>query len=167
MYKQCKTEQSAKRQREFGTTLLAMMKQTPYQKISVSALCREMQVQRKTFYRYFDGIEDVLNVILDEVIDEAFLFLLGEPELEQFFAYWQSQAELLDILGKNHITGSLFNRMGEYIFINKKEVTLTDLNIVSYIASFMAIVRVWHNGGMTQSPKELADMIKRTYITNR
>ena len=65
MYKLCKTEQSARRQQEIEEGLLAMMLQQPYEEISVSDLCKKMDLPRKSFYRYFGSKEDALYGLLD------------------------------------------------------------------------------------------------------
>ena len=70
MYKLCKTEQSALRQRLFEDALLAEMTQRRYEDITVSDLCRRMNVPRKAFYRYFDGKDGALFAMLDHRLME-------------------------------------------------------------------------------------------------
>jgi len=49
MYKQCRTEQSARRQRELEQGLVQVMLKRQYDEISVSDLCAEIDVPRKAF----------------------------------------------------------------------------------------------------------------------
>ena len=65
MYKLCKTEQSAKRQREIEMTLMRQMQTKRFDDVSVSEICDEMKMPRKAFYRYFDSR------------DGAFIFCFG------------------------------------------------------------------------------------------
>lgn len=167
MYKQCKTIKTVQRQKEFEKTLLSMMERMDYRDISISALCREMKVQRKTFYRYFDGIEDVLNIMIDEVMQEAFLFLEGTPEIERFFDFWKSKRRFLDILAQHHLSSLLLNRTSERILLLSGEtVTIKGLRWISYAAAFVSIVIIWHRGGLLQSAEELADMVRKIYGVN-
>ena len=53
MYKLCKTEQSAQRQRSLEEGLLPAMKTKRYEEITISDLCSQMEIPRKSFYRYF------------------------------------------------------------------------------------------------------------------
>ena len=53
MYKQCQTEQSTARQRQLEQGLLQIMQKRHYDEISVSDLCEELGIPRKSFYRYF------------------------------------------------------------------------------------------------------------------
>ena len=101
MYKVCKTEKSMERQKLFQTTLLTMMKKQRYQDITVTSLCKEMNIPRKTFYRYYDALDDVLFASMDEAITRSFLYLEVKVDLEGFFTYWQNNKYFLDILEKN------------------------------------------------------------------
>ncbi len=49
---------------------IALEKEMNYEKISVKKLCERAEISRATFYLHYDGIDDVLN----EVIDDALLF---------------------------------------------------------------------------------------------
>ncbi len=49
---------------------IALIRNTPYDKINVTALCRDAEISRATFYLHFDNVDDVL----DQVIDDALLF---------------------------------------------------------------------------------------------
>ena len=61
MYKLCKTEESAKRQREMELTLFECMKTTRYEDITVNNICECGGFPRKAFYRYFDNKESALR----------------------------------------------------------------------------------------------------------
>ena len=72
MYKLCKTEQSAQRQRELEQGLLKMMLQCRYEDISVSDLCDQLEIPRKSFYRYFSSKDGALYALLDHTMMEFF-----------------------------------------------------------------------------------------------
>ena len=55
MYKLCKTEQSANRQRQLEEGLLQIMLTRHFEEVSVSELCDQLQIPRKSFYRYFSS----------------------------------------------------------------------------------------------------------------
>ncbi len=107
MYKLCKTERSARRQREIENALLELMKVQHYDTISVTALCDKLDMPRKAFYRYFDGKEDALQALLEHTMAE---YAASAPavdaegrrslkrELQQFFAFWREHRTLLDAL---------------------------------------------------------------------
>ncbi len=49
---------------------LKLIKATPYDRISVTSICKEAEISRTTFYLHFSNVDDVL----DRVIDDALLF---------------------------------------------------------------------------------------------
>lgn len=51
-------------------SLLALLKDHPYEKINVSLLSRKASITRTTFYLHYESIDEVLNAVLDD----AFLF---------------------------------------------------------------------------------------------
>ena len=70
MYKLCKTEQSAKRQREIENCLFEIMKGKHYEEITITEICERMSMPRKAFYRYFDSKEDALSALIDHSMAE-------------------------------------------------------------------------------------------------
>ena len=50
--------------------LLELNKETAYDKINVTMVCRQAEIARATFYLHFDSLDEVL----DSVIDDALLF---------------------------------------------------------------------------------------------
>ena len=61
MYKQCRTEQSAVRQRQLEQGLMEAMMKKKYEEISVTDLCVELGIPRKAFYRYFSDKDGALH----------------------------------------------------------------------------------------------------------
>lgn len=167
MYKICKTEKSAERQKLFQTTLLAMMKKQRYQDISVTELCKEMEIPRKTFYRYYGTMEDVLYAILDEALIESFLKLEIKADLAGFFGYWKKKKGLLDVLEKSGLSPLLVNRIYEKFSMdadNRYKVGSVDyLRYSGYISAIMTILLSWHHTGMQQSADEMSELVKQMF----
>ena len=112
MYKLCKTEQSAKRQREVENALLELMSKKQYPEISITELCEKLEMPRKTFYRYFDSKEDTLYALIEHTMSEyqsfpaspnqeGFRTLTGE--IENYYKFWICHKPLLDALHKNNM----------------------------------------------------------------
>ena len=71
MYKICHTKESAQRQRELERGLLDALGRQPYDKITLTDLCRELQIPRKTFYRYFPVKDDCLLALIDHTLSDC------------------------------------------------------------------------------------------------
>ncbi len=117
MYKLCKTERSAKRQREIEQALFDLMTQQHYEDITVTKLCASIVMPRKAFYRYFDSKDDALLALIEHTMldyqreygnNYSPIFPRSlRTELAQFFAFWKKRRLLLETLDRNHLTGVL------------------------------------------------------------
>ena len=170
MYKICKTEKSIQRQKLFQTTLLSMMEKQQYHDITVTALTKEMGIPRKTFYRYYDVLEDVLYAIIDDAIIRSFLNLEVRADIEGFFIYWNKNKYILDVLEMNGLSTLLINRVYEkfntgILVENTDEEGVTDkeLKYAGYIAAIMTMLISWHHTGMKQSPKEMHRIVQEMF----
>ena len=73
MAKQCTTEKSLERQNRIGKALEEMMMEQDYEDIFVSDLCTRAGISRRSFYRYFNGKDDVLRSLLEDIIRDCHL----------------------------------------------------------------------------------------------
>lgn len=48
-------------------SMLELMEETPYEQLSVTAICKKAEITRSTFYLHYDN----LNGVLDELIEDA------------------------------------------------------------------------------------------------
>ncbi len=114
MYRRCTTEKAAQQQRTLEQCLLEHMLTSPFHEISVSSVCEQADLPRKTFYRLFDKKEDLLDALIDQALLDRESY---EPDpsvppggLHQFFAYWKSQHKLLEALTRNNMYPLLLER---------------------------------------------------------
>lgn len=179
MYKLCKTEHSAARQRQIEYGLLDLMSLKPYDDISVSDLCDHMQIPRKSFYRYFSGKEGALHALLDHtMLDyEGFnaVYLNNdrrtlEKELSQFFMFWLTQKKLLDVLVRNKLSGLLVERalsnaiqsttIPQRFLRDLSPFMQKQINLFC-ISGLMSIVLTWHQDGYQESVEQMAESTTR------
>lgn len=166
MYKLCKTEQSARRQRDFELALLHLMEHKNYFKITITDLCKEMNAPRKAFYRYFDSVDDVLDALLDYEYLES-MKGISDQNYESFFLYWSQNRLLLDILEKYSLSPRLISRAGQMILLkyldSAKNLSLNEMQKISFSSSEITLMILWHHNGMKQSPKEMSRVLEKTF----
>lgn len=184
MYKLCKTEQSAQRQRRLEEGLLNAMKQRRYEEITISDLCDQMQIPRKSFYRYFTSKDGALHALLDHTLLEfqqkTGLFTEGvgydnsQQSLELYFDFWLEQRGLLDALVKSNLSGLLVQRavnqaLSEYqvpLYMIPPELRSVRGQAISFaICGLMSMVLSWHRDGYSQSPREMAAITAKIMST--
>lgn len=179
MYKLCKTDQSAQRQRELELGLLEMMKTQRFEDISISELCTELQVPRKTFYRYFDSKDGCLFALIDHTLlsYEGFnyAYLASgkrtlQRELEQFFLFWHENKDLLDVLRASGLSGMLIERAISFAltdtvmprrFLPDDPETMKKHITMFGVCGLLSMVLSWHEGGFSESATELSKIATR------
>ena len=95
-------------QQALARALLALMEQTPYREISVSALCRRADVSRQTFYTLFESKENVLFFALGKDCRYSCPLPLSRGEAltalsRGFGRYVVEHAQLIGLLAENDI----------------------------------------------------------------
>ena len=132
MYKICKSEVSAARQREIERRLLELMGTKRYEDITVTELSDSMNMPRKAFYRYFDSKDDALCALIDHTMTEYSGFTVDRSsernrslkrELEEYFKFWISKKELLDALDRSGLVGTLIERNTDTQFPSTASIT--------------------------------------------
>lgn len=179
MYKLCKTEQSASRQHELEAGLLAAMGSRHFEEISVSDLCDQLGVPRKSFYRYFSSKDGALQALLDHTLMEYDSFSLApapgekrtvQTELERFFQFWLHKKFLLDALQRSNLSGLLIERSIAYAlsgipmprrFLAQDNQEVQEQVTTFAVCGLMSMVLSWHHDGYTQPAHHMARMAVR------
>lgn len=178
MYKLCKTEQSANRQRQLEIGLLEAMGSHHYDEITVSDLCERMQIPRKSFYRYFSGKDGALHALIDHTLLEyEGVFGLSQSaggaaavQLEHYFVFWKDHRQLLDALARSGLSGVLIERSISHALndpsISQHFKSVQEPQAVSHAATFavcglMSMMLNWHHSGYAMTPKQMANIAVR------
>lgn len=174
MYKLCKSEQTAMRQRQLEKGLLQAMLTQRYEDISISDLCQQLNIPRKSFYRYFSSKDGALFALLDHTLLEFDMTPANVNtqkgsaigDLQRYFVFWHRQKDLLDALMRSSLSGLLVERstsmavkermMPEYM----KEMAPDRQGIALSFAvcGLISMVLQWHHRGYPESPAEMAQI---------
>ena len=179
MYKHCTTEKAALQQRRIEECLLAAMQDKPLVEITVSSLCEQTGLSRKTFYRLFESRQDVLDSLIDRTLREYIRFSLPQnqlapgisPELQSFYYYWMERRTLLDALSKNGLSTMLYERSIRHVLQEETDM-LQQLGVMPtlqgneealmfFLSGILTLLVGWHHGGYQKSPVQMAAITER------
>ncbi len=173
MYKLCKTEQSAARQRELEQGLLEEMQDRRYEDISIQDLCEKMKIPRKSFYRYFSGKEGALQALIDHTLLEfEWMEFYGDriyrEELERFLLFWVRRKNFLGAIVRSGLSSVLVERTVQQALESvgvTQEISLSDGEVRRYtviytVSGLMAAVLNWHARGCPVGAKKLAQVLE-------
>ncbi|MDO5039738.1 TetR/AcrR family transcriptional regulator [Clostridium sp.] len=121
MYKIQTNSLAIKSQNWIAKSLLKLMKYQPYKDITVTQICQEANLVRKTFYRNFDSKEDILHFIFDNLFNDFqrnknFDKLSPKEIIYLYYSYWIKHKDLLKLIHENNL----------FFLINKKYINYTE-----------------------------------------
>lgn len=155
--------------------LKELLKNHPYETITISKLCEAASIGRVTFYRHFDSIDDVLQLKCDEVFggmeDYFFNFYKENPYTEPFLKanlrYWYNNSEILEIIfkaGKHQMVLNGFaNQLSKFTLPTRgKNDVLCEYKsyfIATRSSMIMSILEQWIADGKNIPPDRLSEII--------
>ena len=182
MYKLCKSEQSATRQRQLELGLMELMRHRRYEDISVSEICDHLGIPRKSFYRYFSSKDGALHALVDHtMLDyEGFNVVYAAcerrtptKELQQFFEFWMNNRLLLTALEKSGLSNMLVERALNYyteqnpvadrFLVDTDEFHRTQ-RMLFCVSGLMGLVLSWHHTDYARSSEEMG-IIASDFVT--
>lgn len=181
MYKSCKTEKSAQRQREIEDGFLRLLSQKHFEQTTVSEICLFLDIPRKAFYRYFDSKEGVLKASIDHILISYENYSAASPdskkrtitsELSKYFEFWKlpQQLLLLSALKKSKLFGHLIQRSIEYSsgkiagltkFLKDEDEWVQKQIFQFAVTGLMTMMLDWYNSGFKKSSFEMAQAARR------
>ena len=170
------------------TSLIKLLKTKSINKISVTAICEDAQVNRTTFYKYYGSQYDLFNEMEQDVCEEigtyldkcslasasaplTFDALLAEsiPYLTQMFTFIDEHFELCELLLSGNMSPDFPEKLIRSLN-NMPEFTKAHLaNIYSeadaaYVFDFLiggcfAFVKKWTKEKCRRKPEEMAQLL--------
>ena len=172
MYKLCKSEQSARRQRELELGLLEAMQTQLYEDISISELCDRLAIPRKSFYRYFSNKDGALMALLDHTLMEyeqtengiSRTGIIHVGALEQYFRFWYERRPLLEALMRSRLSGMLVERATQHAmhermmprYLVNQDPRTQQMALTFAICGLLSMVMQWQQGGYRETPEQMA-----------
>ena len=157
----------------FAAALKSLMKKKPLDKITVTELVNECDVNRKTFYYHFNNIEDLVSWILDEeaikIIGQFDLTIDLESATRFIMDYISDNSDMLNSmyssLGRESVKRFLHNNMLDIckstIRLHEEQlhITLPDLyrNILSefYTEGLSSLMIYWLQKGKKRNKERI------------
>ena len=170
-------------------TFLELLKDKPFDKITITEIVKEANYNRGTFYAHFESKEQLLEEIVDDVLKEMVHHIrkpylaLTTINLEEMnvaditlFSYFKQNQMLFGILLSNHIRIDFRYKIAktiEDLFINEyeyelREKSLLDLKLLYIYRShgIAGIIIRWIEGGFQETPEYMSEQIVALMVTS-
>ena len=156
--------------------LLELLADTTFDRITVTALCKQAEITRATFYLHYDDIYDMLHKIEDEMFLEFNEIMEQKPVVTNSLASQGPLLEFFHFLDRNRdLAKVMIGPHGDLAFVNrlKDQIEKRTLQVLEsaqsdanykYLCSFIitgcvGVVETWLKESNPQSPEEMAEIL--------
>ena len=151
-----RTETSAKL---ITQAVLALMEEKSFDEITITEVQRHSGVSRSTFYRSFDRLEDVLELLCDQGFRAA--FDRGGNVPVAVFRYWSENSGILEALVRIHRTDILYSSFrrtaADHVRMQalKEDEAQYDYFVSIVTSGMVGILTTWVEHGKTETGDEV------------
>ena len=171
----CHTEYAIQKKMLLEKSLTDLMLCQPYKEISVTDICREAGIPRRTFYHYFECKEDVLEAMIEDLMQQCFLNVmfdiqLGEEQMKESFArifrFWEGDNRIrLDALIRNGLESRLMTWSLQFIRAERIGILsssnldpkLVEIGLMVGTTDFFTLLFYWSREGYRETPEQMAE----------
>lgn len=162
---------AVKSQNWFVQALLHLATQKPYADITVSELCRQAGLDRRTFYRNFTDKNDVMAFYFSTLQAEYVQVLRHSKErtfhalARMQFAFWEGHPAFIKAMQADpSLLAMMLQNINTFIpevYTPKGETLSKEMQYsVSFVTGGLYnVLAYWLTTGLQETPGELADMI--------
>jgi AcrR family transcriptional regulator len=154
-----------------ATALFALLREKNYSDITISEVCAQAGLTRKTFYRDFDSLDDVIDFAvyarMNEYIQNTNPTSFGDYVL-QFFKFCASRKDILSLFEKQGIYHLLTRSFCAYLpqsaFLKNLAIAAgfnsenRDYYWKSLVSEECGFVEVWISRGFQETPEQLVKL---------
>lgn len=163
-----------KTKKKIKDSLVNILNKKRLHDISVSEVCKKANVDRSTFYVYYNNVSDVFEEIGDEIAEEMKTMILSKDKNDNktyLRVYFQLARKHRTVFKEMHST-NIHNPIIKKLTKVNSELLNTDLYIpkdnenleLTFIFSgFYGLVESWLNNGCKESDDELINVLESFY----
>ncbi|MBR4627894.1 MAG: TetR/AcrR family transcriptional regulator [Ruminococcus sp.] len=151
-------------------------KQTIYD-ITVSQLCEDAEINRSTFYKYYNNIREIYEEIEQEALEAGESCIAGVSaqdrdsvilRVAELLSHIRDNSELYTLLFENSADGEFPFKLIEgtvgritdmHEFMPESMRGYAEYCSLFVVSGSLSIIRRWLSNGMNESPRELAELI--------
>ena len=172
MAKVCTNEKTTVRQRWIENGMLDLMQERKFEDVTVTELCRYLELPRRSFYRYFHDMEDVLDSLMNHTFQDMVIADTGltVAELEKYYEFWFCQKPLLNALAYSGLYSKFVQyalkytdeeNLKEYLSNDDLGMDLSREMNLFVISGLFSLLISWHEEGFQKSPNQMAQISLR------
>ncbi len=165
-----------RRQKQIEECLFDNLLQRPYPSVSISDLCHQLGISRKSFYNYFPDKDSCFRAIISRKLHNCILQLSSDlPEnvteetvIAYYLSYWKEEKGLFEIIVRNNLLTLLMDQCIYFLreedqsilpFLNTPQLKADEFVLTSFVSVQITLLMQWY---LQNFSTPLEDMV-RTY----
>lgn len=166
-----------RRQKQIEECLFENLMQRPYPSVSISDVCHQLGISRKSFYNYFPDKDSCFRAIISRRLHKCVLYMTTDiPEnaaiedvIESYLSYWKEEKALFDIVVRNNLLGLLIDQCVYFLqeenqimlpFLDTPSLKADGFVLSGFISLQVSIVLKWY----LQNFETPMDIMIQTYL---
>ena len=166
MYTVQKNPAAIRSQELICKAVCGLMAELPFEEITITRICQEAGVGRKTFYRNFGRKEDVVELMIDHLREEYERELLRIPVDEAAAYHFHFLNRRLEFLMLLHQAGLISILVERFAALQSRVMPRWSederenaYRTAAAVAGTEAVVRLWAERGFRETPEDLVQLL--------
>jgi len=165
-----------RRQKQIEECLFENLLQRPYSSVSISDLCHQLGISRKSFYNYFPDKDSCFRAIISRKLQTCILQLTAdvpenatqEDSIAFYLSFWKEEKGLFDIIVRNNLLSLLMDQCIYFLreedqiilpFLNTPQLKDDAFVLAGFVSVQITLVLQWYLQNFSTPLEEMV----RTY----
>lgn len=167
-----------RRQKQIEECLYENLLLRPYPSVSISDLCHQLGISRKSFYNYFPDKDSCFRAIISRKIRECILMLTTDlPEnvslegaIAAYLSYWKQERSLFDIIVRNNHLSVLMDQCIHFLreedqaflpFLDTPRLKADDFVLAGFVSIHISLLLQWYLQNFSTPVEEMVCTYQR------
>ena len=168
-----------RRQKQIEECLFENLLQRPYPSVSISDLCHQLGISRKSFYNYFPDKDSCFRAIISRKIHNCILRLTADlPEnatdeevIAGYLSYWKEEKGLFDIITRNNLLYLLMDQCISFLrdedqsilpFLDTPQLQADSYVLSAFVSVQITLILQWYFLNFSTPLEEMVRTYQRT-----
>lgn len=167
-----------RRQKQIEECLFENLLQRPYPSVSISDLCHQLGISRKSFYNYFPDKDSCFRAIVSRKLQTCILKLTSDlPEnasieeaIGYYLRFWKAEKNLLDIVVRNNLLSTLMDQCIYFLqeedqtilpFLDTPALKADTFVLASFVSVHITLILKWYMQNFSTPLEEMIHTYQR------
>ena len=168
-----------RRQKQIEECLFENLLLRPYPSVSISDLCHQLGISRKSFYNYFPDKDTCFRAIISRKIHNCILRLTADlPEnatdeevIAFYLSYWKEEKGLFDIITRNNLLYLLMDQCISFLrdedqsilpFLDTPQLQADSYVLSAFVSVQITLILQWYFLNFSTPLEEMVRTYQRT-----